>query len=120
MKTFDDLKDGDIVYVIHPEYIDDDFSHWIIEEPKIKSIYTLGYFLNGNKHLGIFLDNGYYFEPISNDTYHSGSSDENTWGKIADPRVEYLVDIKHINKIFDYKYIIKEMDINSREKYNLY
>lgn len=120
-KTFNDLKDGDIVYIIHPEYdVDGDFVHWIIEEIKIKSIFTYMRFLDGSECLEITLENGYYFKPMADDVYHSGGPDEEGAGRIAEPRVEYFVDLKYIKMIFDYKYVLKEMDIKSIEKYNLY
>lgn len=119
MKTFGDLKEGDTVYTIYPKYYKNGSWRYEIGDFKIKELYEWIPYTSGDCKLIICLDNGFYFTPISNDSFHIGTDNEGGPGKTNNFMVEYFTDINNIRLIDNYEYVIKDIEKTLRKKYKL-
>lgn len=116
MKTFGDLKVGDTVYCIFPKYMSDDSWRCFIDDFKIVEKCELDKYNNGVSWLSIKLDNGFYFKPESNQSFHLGCDYEE--GSTYNFTVEYFTDIKNIKSITNYESVIKDIEQDLRRKYD--
>lgn len=119
MKTFGDLKEGDTVYAIFPEYDNDGSWCYTIDDFKIIEWLDWIPYTDGVANLIIKLDNGFYFKPDSNQAFHLGSDNEGGAGKTYNFNVEYFTDINNIKLIENYEFVIKDIEETLKEKYNI-
>lgn len=121
MKTFADLKEGDTIYAIYPKYYKNgSFWRWDIGAFKITQWYWWIPYSDGNARLAIKLDNGFCFNPVSNQVFHDGidKGDEGT-GTLSAMNVIYLININNIKLIHDYEYIVKDIPKTLLKKYKI-
>lgn len=115
MKTFGDLEVGDTVYAIFPKYRTDGSWCYTIGDFKIVEKFELDKYSSGVSWLNIKLDNGFYFKPESNQSFHLGCDYEE--GSSYNFTVEYFTDIKNIRSITNYESVIKDIEETLRKKY---